>query len=136
MIHSEVKLAYMAGIIDGEGSVMLSHSSNPKYRAPIVSVSSTSYEILDWIKTNFGGHICSHKTYNEKHKSHWSWRLSNNVCIEILSLILPYMVEATKIYRASHIVNNYKKVTKRNGQYSEKEKLDKLDFEDQFYLKP
>jgi len=46
--------AYIAGIIDGEGSIMLTKFHSNQFPAPCVTVASTSYELLEWIKNRTG----------------------------------------------------------------------------------
>ena len=45
---TELNLAYIAGIIDGEGSIMLlkTHATD-MFKKPYISVTSTSFEIID-----------------------------------------------------------------------------------------
>lgn len=42
--------AYIAGIIDGEGSIMLLRFHNNQFPSPCISISSTTIELLKWIK--------------------------------------------------------------------------------------
>ncbi len=42
--------AYIAGIIDGEGSIMLLKFHNNQFPAPCISISSTTLELLEWLK--------------------------------------------------------------------------------------
>lgn len=46
----ETEKAYIAGIIDGEGSIMLTKFHKNQYPSPCVSISSTDMELLEWIK--------------------------------------------------------------------------------------
>jgi len=46
----ETEKAYIAGIIDGEGSIMLIKFHKNQYPSPCVSISSTDVELLEWIK--------------------------------------------------------------------------------------
>ncbi len=56
--------AYIAGIIDGEGSIMLIRFHKNQFPAPCVSVSSTSFELLEWIQEKTGcGKTNSKKNY-------------------------------------------------------------------------
>jgi len=128
-LENQLVYSYAAGIINGEGSILLSHSNNTTFRNPVVSVSSTSYELLLWLKSNFGGHICTHKVYKFHHKPNWSWRLASDSSISFLKLILPYMKEKSKCRRAKLICLFYKKLTKRNGKYTLIERKAKLKFE-------
>jgi len=47
---NEVEKAYIAGIIDGEGSIMLSKFHKNQYPSPCVSVASTDKELLLYSK--------------------------------------------------------------------------------------
>ena len=46
----ETEKSYLAGIIDGEGSVMLTRFHKNEYPSPCISISSTDIELLEWIK--------------------------------------------------------------------------------------
>ncbi len=59
--------AYIAGIIDGEGSIMLTRFHKNQFPAPCISIASTSLELLEFIKNAIGlGHINSKKNYNRR----------------------------------------------------------------------
>ncbi len=47
---TDAEKAYIAGIIDGEGSIMLTKFHNNQYPSPCISISSTTIELLEWIK--------------------------------------------------------------------------------------
>ena len=46
MILTELDKGYIAGIIDGEGSICLTKHHPNEFRSPEISVTSTTYEIL------------------------------------------------------------------------------------------
>lgn len=126
-------LIYTAGLIDGEGTITLSKTNaSDKYRHPVVSVTSTSYELLEFLKDNFGGHISVQKVYKETHKQSWSWAVSNDAAIKMIEQIYPFIKEKRKGNRAKMIIEQYKKLTVRNGKYTETQKQSKLDFETAF----
>lgn len=112
-------LAYLAGLLDGEGTVTLA-ACNPgvKSRYPCLSCSSTSPELLQLLKTTFGGTIVIHKRYKSHHKQSWSWKIEYTKAVNALRQLLPYMKESEKVRRAKLIVSTYEKVTARNGKYS------------------
>lgn len=124
---------YTAGLFDGEGSVMFTKSHKSKFRAPAVSVTSTTYEILEFLKNNFGGHISKQKVYKAHHKPCWSWKVTYNAAINFLSIILPYMKEPQKIHRARLLVEKYKLVTPRNGKYNEELLAKRSAFNQEFF---
>ncbi|MDV4151809.1 hypothetical protein R0131_13355 [Clostridium sp. AL.422] len=47
---TNTEISYIAGIIDGEGSIMLQKFHSNEFPAPCVSIASTSLELLTWIK--------------------------------------------------------------------------------------
>jgi hypothetical protein len=123
----------MAGLLDGEGTIGITYAGKSPYRSPYISVTSTTPEIVDWLKDNFGGIVCSQKTYQPHHKKSYSWRLRNLSDItELLENTTPYMLEPEKIRRAKLILEIYPTVTRRNGKYSEEQTANKLEFEKTF----
>lgn len=123
---------YTAGLFDGEGTVTLA-TANGKFRYPVVSVSSTTYSLLEFLQNNYGGHISKHKTYKAHHMQSWSWKTTHNSALLFLEKILNYLKEPEKQRRALLLTQRYKKVTRRNGRYSKKQQEEKLAFEYQFF---
>ncbi len=127
-------LAYAAGIIDGEGTIALTrHGRTDRFRHPMVHVASTSPELLAFLKRHFGGCITNKKTYKAHHKPSFTWSLQNNAALEFLSLVYPHLVENKKRKRASLLLTEYKRLTRRNGKYTAAMENDKLDFETRFF---
>ncbi|WP_242863192.1 LAGLIDADG family homing endonuclease [Caloranaerobacter ferrireducens] len=91
---TETEKAYIAGIIDGEGSIMLTKFHSTQYPSPCVSIASTDIELLEWIKKTTGkGKILKKKNYNkDKHEDSYSYRIIYNDAIEFLRDIEPYLV--------------------------------------------
>lgn len=133
-MEDQLKLAYLAGLFDGEGTVTLTrtHSCDP-YKSPILSMSSTSLNLLELCKTTFGGHISVQKTYKEHHKQAWSWKISYNAAISAASRLFPYLQEPEKKRRIMLLLSTYKDCTPRNGKYTEAQKMLKLQFENEFF---
>ena len=130
---TENQKGYIAGIIDGEGSICLTKQRSNEFRSPTVSVPSTTYEMLEYLKDNVGGCISTKKTYAEHHKPCWVWAIKTNLAIELLTEVKEYLLVPEKKYRADLIVNEYKSVTPRNGRYNEEKLKAKLDFEKRFF---
>lgn len=118
--------AYIAGIVDGEGTITLTSHKKGNFPSPTISVASSDIELLLWLKGKIGkGTISKKRNYNtEKHKDSWSYMLKQNYALDILQEIEPYLVINSKKARANFILNNYKKLTPRNGIYT-KEMLEK-----------
>lgn len=133
MLSSEEK-AYIAGIIDGEGSIMLTKFHKNQLPAPCISIASTSLELLQWIKNKTGfGSIKSKKNYNPiAHKDSFTYTIRYDEAISLLKEIEPYLVIEQKKQRAKLILNEYKNLTPRNGRYSEEMLKQKEEFHTRF----
>jgi hypothetical protein len=127
-------VAYIAGFTDGEGSVKLEkkYSSSP-YRRPVVSISNNERSILEWIQSHFGGVICEKKPAKPEHNTNYEIAWEHNAALYVLEKIIPYMKHPKKKARAQYLLDNYKRVTLRNGRYNEEEMVRKLDFERGFF---
>ena len=127
---------YTAGIIDGEGTITLSIKksavNNRNFRMPVVSVSSTTLEILTFLKENYGGHISTQKVQQAHYKQSWSWKLTYNDAISLCEKISHLLLEPEKRRRAELLINEYHNVTKRNGKYTESDLEAKYNFQEHF----
>lgn len=126
--------SYLAGIIDGEGSIMLIRTHAGKFASPNISIASVSLELLVWVKEVTGvGQVKSKKNYKpDKHQDSFSYVAKYNDALMILDAIYPFLVIDKKKKRAHFIINNYKRLTKRNGRYSKNELYEKEAFYNAF----
>lgn len=90
-------LAYLAGIIDGEGTIFLQIDTrnNKNYRTWSVSVANTDKTLIDWLQSNFGGKVNSWANDRPRFgkKQLWRWYLGRKERIlPLLSDILPYLI--------------------------------------------
>ncbi len=99
MNHRE-KLAYLAGIIDGEGSLMLWKSNiDPKRRGQFnlrVNVSSTDKCLVEWLYANFGGRFSEMNSPSRKAHSNWKqqyiWEVNRPEMLQFLTDIYEFLV--------------------------------------------
>ena len=59
-LHPEWKdtdLAYMAGLIDGEGTIFI-YIDNRGREHRILNIGNTNRELLEWVESVFGGRVC------------------------------------------------------------------------------
>ncbi|KEJ04219.1 hypothetical protein N494_01245 [Clostridium botulinum A2B7 92] len=126
--------AYIAGIIDGEGSIMLLRFHNNQFPSPCIIISSTTIKLLEWIKSvTKVGTIKRKKNYNtEKHTDSFTYTIKYNDAINLLIQIELYLVIKNKKTRARLIIEKYKSVTPRNGKYSDEMVKAKGDFYKEF----
>ena len=131
---TETEKAYIAGIIDGEGSIMLQKIHRNEYPSPCISIASTTLELLEWVKQVVGkGTITKKKNYNlEIHKDCYSYVLRRNDAISLLIDIEPYLVIDVKRKRNELILKKYKSLTPRNGRYTEEMLVEKEEFYNEF----
>ncbi len=123
--------AYIAGIIDGEGSIMLLKFHSNQFPSPCISIASTSLELLEWIKAKTGfGTIKSKKNYKPKiHQESFTYTIRYNNALTLLEEIEPYLVIHSKKARAQLLLKEYKKLTPRNGRYS----IELIESKNDFY---
>jgi hypothetical protein len=133
-MEDQYKYAYLAGLFDGEGTVTLSkNNSSDRFRIPVISISSTTLNLLELCKSTFGGFISTQKVYKEHYKQSWSWKVNYDAAINAAILLIPYIQEPQKKRRLQLIIDHYKEVTPRNGKYTEEMLLIKSSFETEFF---
>jgi hypothetical protein len=127
--------AYIAGIIDGEGSIILTKLHENEHRRPCISIASTDKELLTYVQSIIGGAINNKKNYKpDRHKDSFTLNIKNKVrVLSILRQISPYLRVDKKRNRALWILENYERVTPRNGKYNKCLLKQKLDFEETFF---
>ena len=131
---TETEKSYIAGIIDGEGSIMLERFHSNQLPSPCISITSSTLELLEYVKVVLGkGSIKSKKNYKKDvHKNCYTYILRYNDAINLLNDIYPYLIINTKRKRAKLIIDNYKKLTPRNGRYTEEMLKNKIEFYNKF----
>lgn len=91
------KLAYLAGIIDGEGNIGINLSKKGKWQncdnyKIRLTISGTDMRLMDWLVENFGGWICAKPIYKKEHKKSYNWSLMCSKAGNILEMVLPYLI--------------------------------------------
>ena len=112
MQYTVEQLAYFAGLFDGEGCLHIGDKRispkkskgirklvNKSYNARVnfstaMSLSNTNFEVIEWLKSNFGGFITTQK---KPGKPHWNlrktWVMSpcSNIS-NLLNFLLPFLI--------------------------------------------
>jgi len=113
-----IETAYIAALIDGEGSVSLNRNQKNEYRRLEVEISNTDFELLKWVKNSVGvGQITRKRRYSKKHAMSYTYRICNRQGFNLLVQVSPYL-KTYKRKRAELVLKNYIKLTPRNGKYS------------------
>ncbi len=112
----EAEKAYLAGIIDGEGTVTLARNRKNETPSPSVTVANNNLELLEWIKGLVGGTIISKKKHKAHHSDSYAWAMRSDKAIQLLKDVRQYLI--VKKPQADLIINKYKSVTHRAGKYT------------------
>jgi hypothetical protein len=68
--------AYLAGIIDGEGTITLTRMHEKEHRRPCITIASTDIELLTYLQKLTEGTINNKKNYNpDRHKDSYYYYL-------------------------------------------------------------
>ncbi len=127
--------SYIAGIIDGEGTITLTRMHEKEHRRPTITIASTDKELLVYVQSLIGGVIINKKNYRpEVHKSSYTLSIKNKFeVLSTLKQIHPFIRIDRKRIRALWILSLYELVTPRNGKYKPEMLKAKIEFEDFFF---
>jgi len=88
-------LAYVAGIVDGEGCISIAHNTRPGHKYPSfelrVTVTSTDLWLCQMLRMGFAGRIASKSLETSRRLPCWYWSIERAHAAEFLKLILPYL---------------------------------------------
>jgi hypothetical protein len=123
-VYKEVKLlapvdaAYIAGLIDGEGTITLSRRHRNENRQLVVSISNTEMPLLEYVLSTVGaGKITCKRTYKPHHTVSFVYSISNRQALALLSQTSQYL-KTYKAIRSYLILRDYIRLTPRNGHYT------------------
>jgi len=92
---TETDLAYAAGLIDGDGSVIIGKFKARSQRQSgyrlTVSVGMCDMIAPAWFHTNFGGRFNNYDRPNVKYRRVYIWNITDSKAAELLRLLLPYL---------------------------------------------
>ena len=121
--------AYIAGLIDGEGTVTLTRKHKNENRQLCVSISSTERGMLDYVLSVTGVGKITNKSVSKTHHTHsYTYTVYNRHALSLLAAIEPYL-KSYKRDRAELILRDYLAVTPRNGKYTDDMLIKKAEFE-------
>lgn len=93
MIWTDSQLAYLAGIIDGEGSFYIGICRNGRSFMCRIYVVNTNKELVNWLKETFGGLIYSRKSIkNPQWKIRYEWVVDKPAIDPFCKLLLPFLI--------------------------------------------
>jgi hypothetical protein len=83
---NDLELAWIAGLLEGEGSFLINSKGQPK-----VSCSMTDEDVLLKLQSLCGGSICQQKAVKEHWKPIWIWYRCGLPAIELMQQLQPNM---------------------------------------------
>ena len=115
--REKTKLAYMAGLVDGEGCLRI----NKEDRCSVI-ITNTDIKMIEWVKFNFGGIIY----LEEREKNNWKSCYTINIrktkdILKLLIAIKPYLT--IKIEQADKLILRCNEIIKRYDRLSKEEDL-------------
>lgn len=107
------QIAYLAGIIDGEGCIHILKQRKGKfvYYTLFMQVANTDPKLMLWIQEIFGGNVRPRKLCRSNKRNVWQWVLAARQAEEVLRLVIPFLVvkkdqaELSLQFRDSYVGN-------------------------------
>jgi LAGLIDADG-like domain len=116
---SQADAAYIAGLIDGEGSIGLLRRHRGDQRQLVISIPNTERQLLEFVLLVAGaGKITRKRVQSEAHTASFAYTISNQQALDLLRQIRPYL-RSYKVARAETILTDYLRLTPRNGKYDQ-----------------
>lgn len=129
---SEADAAYLAGLIDGEGTIALTRLHRGQNRQLVVSISSTERAMLEWVlQATRVGKITSKRTASPYHAPGYTYSVANRQALALLAQTSSHL-RSYKRERARLVLDHYVKLTPRNGKYGDTLIAERAAFERQF----
>jgi hypothetical protein len=123
---------YLAGLIDGEGTITLSRRNLNKQRALVITINSTELCILKYVQEITGvGKITNKRITKANHTPSFTYQVANRQALEILKQTAVHL-RSYKVDRARLVLKEYLRVTPRNGRYSPTQIQDREIFIENF----
>ena len=115
---SPTDTAYIAGLIDGEGTVTLCRKHRNENHQLAISISNTEIELLHYVLDAIGaGKITRKRTTKRHHTPSYTYALYNRQALALLEQVSPFL-RTYKHKRAELILSKYQALTPRNGKYT------------------
>lgn len=89
MIGTEV--AYLAGLIDGEGCVYIGRRARTGLYHSCLTITMTDKNVLEWVKDVTGVGSVLSKKMAKRFKPAWTWQVWSDEAAKLLIKLLPYL---------------------------------------------
>ena len=128
---------YIAGLIDGEGTVTLTRLHRNENRRLVVSISNNDLALLRFVRGAVGaGRITSKRTNSARHAPSFTYQISSRQALALLRQTAP-LLRSYRAARARLALADYVRLTPRNGKYRPGQRARRTAFETRFLsIKP
>jgi len=96
---SETEAAYIAGIIDGEGTLTIRKkkpaakvSHRPPHYSVTFSVSNTEASLIHWLQNRCGGSVHYYENRCKNCRPYARWDLQTQQAVALLQQVIPYLL--------------------------------------------
>jgi hypothetical protein len=130
---SATDAAYIAGVIDGEGTISLLRHHCGEQRRAAVSVANTDYALLQYLLATIGaGRITNKRIARAHHTPSFVFVIYSRQALALLEQIAPFL-RTYKRERARLLLQSYLALTPRNGKYTPSMLAARQAFEVRFF---
>ena len=124
---------YIAGLVDGEGTITLTRTHRNERRRIVVAISNTDRALLDYVRDAVGaGHVTGKKTYRPGHSPGFCYCINSRQALDLLSQIAGFL-KTYRRARADIALASYIRSTPRNGKYTLALEKQRSNFEREFF---
>ncbi len=89
---TQTDVAYLAGLIDGEGSIYIYRRKAPKGKFGYIlnlAIGMCDSEVIHWIQDTFGGHV--QDNIRTAGRNQFRWTVSSEAVAKILRMVSPFL---------------------------------------------
>jgi len=91
-----IKLAYVAGLFDGEGSIFIGKQKTDRNKSGLlfrlhIEMCNTNELAVRRMQLYFGGSVYERYADLDTRRTLWSWQLRGQMALEFLKVISPYL---------------------------------------------
>lgn len=123
---------YIAGLVDGEGTITLTRLHARANRRLVVSIANTERQLLEVVADALGaGKITRKKASSDRHTPSYCFAISSRQALALLREIQPHL-RSYKRLRAEMALSYYESLTPRNGKYTTELLARRREFEARF----
>ena len=111
----ENDFAYLAGLIDGEGSIYYKKTKQKRNTRPgkpvhnvwviRLEIAMTDKDTVKWCHDTFNVGSFGERKVKEGMKRQWRWRVAHRDCLEICMAVWPYI--KTKLHKVEQVIDHY-----------------------------